>query len=295
MVLAIRDSFSENLPTLTWMDKVTQEKAKEKRDKMEFLIGYPDKWRAYDFKLDPKNFSSNALTANVFELQRTLAKIGKPVDRTEWYMTPATVNAYYDSSVNQMVFPAGILQPPFYSPKASVAVNMGAMGMVVGHELTHGFDDHGAQYDAYGNLKDWWSPTDKENFKEKTKCVVEQYNKYEALPGLFVNGALTTGENIADIGGVKFSFQAYRSLRKGDTKTYIADGFTEDQQFFLGFAQAWCANPREEYLKLRVATDEHSPSKWRVNGAVSSNPIFAEAFNCKAGKKMRPATACIVW
>jgi predicted metalloendopeptidase len=204
------------------------------------------------------------------------------------------VNAFYDPSLNRMVFPAGILQTPFYSVDSSIPVNLGGMGVVVGHELTHGFDDQGAQYDADGNLKDWWQPQTEKLFKQRTQCVVNQYNNYE-IAGVKLNGANTTGENIADIGGVKLALTAYRNLRSSAPDTVVADGFTEDQQFFLGFGQAWCEKARPEFEKLLATVDVHSPAKWRVNGAVSDTPDFAKAFSCKAGTKMHPTNACVVW
>jgi predicted metalloendopeptidase len=295
MAIGVAGAFGENLETLDWMDAQTKAKAREKLTKMVYQIGYPAKWRSYDFAIDRKSYGANVLASNAAETKRDLAKIGKPVDKEEWQMSPPTVNAYYNPLLNKMVFPAGILQPPFYSTKFATPVNLGAIGMVVGHELTHGFDDEGAQFDADGNLADWWSPETKAKFRAKTKCVVDQYSKYDAIPGVKLNGELTTGENIADIGGVKMAFRAYRQMRRAAKEAFVADGFSEDQQFFLGFAQAWCAKEREEFSRLRVATDPHSPSKWRVNGALADNPEFAEAFGCKTGSAMRPATACVVW
>jgi predicted metalloendopeptidase len=295
MVKTISSAFGENLSTLDWMDETTKIKAREKLTKMAYLIGYPSKWKNYDFKIDAKNYAANVLASQAFELKRNLAKVGKPVDREEWYMTPPTVNAYYDPQVNQMVFPAGILQPPFYSVSYTIPVNLGAIGMVVGHELTHGFDDQGAQFDADGNLKDWWSGPVKEKFQAKTKCVVDQYAQYETVPGVKLNGELTQGENIADIGGLKMAFRAYRMMRQGARKVQEADGFSEDQQFFLSFAQGWCAKSREEFARLTATVDPHSPARWRVNGPISDTPEFARAFSCKAGTPMAPKKSCTVW
>ncbi|MCX5747443.1 MAG: M13 family metallopeptidase [Proteobacteria bacterium] len=262
---------------------------------MSYQIGFPRKWRTYGFKLDGKTWAANALAANAAERSRDLAKIGKPVDKDDWGMTVPTVNAYYDPQLNGMVFPAGILQPPFYSVDASVAVNMGGMGVVVGHELTHGFDDQGAQYDAVGNLTNWWQPDTEKQFKTRTQCVVDQYSAYPIADGGKVNGANTVGENIADIGGVKLALTGYRALRSSAPDTIVADGFTEDQQFFLGFGQAWCAKVRPELEKLMVASDPHSPAQWRVNGALQATPEFAKVWGCKAGSKMAPAKQCVVW
>jgi putative endopeptidase len=194
-----------------------------------------------------------------------------------------------------MVFPAGILQSPFYDVKAPVQVNLGAMGMIVGHEVTHGFDDEGAQFAANGNLENWWEPSVEEKFKAKTSCVAEQYSSYEVLPGLKLNGQLTLGENIADLGGLKLAFAAYKNMRKGAANVIVADGFTEDQQFFIANAQSWCTKSREEVMRLRVATDPHSAPRYRVIGAASTSPEFAQAFSCASGTPMHPAKVCSVW
>jgi len=223
------------------------------------------------------------------------AAIGKPLDRDEWQMSPPTVNAYYDAQRNHMVFPAGILQPPFYSVKSSIPVNLGGMGMVVGHELTHGFDDEGSQFDEKGNLEDWWSPKVGEAFKAKTGCVADQYASFEALPGLKLNGKLTLGENIADLGGLKLAFRAYRAMRAGAAEVTVADGFSEDQQFFLAHAQSWCGKMRDEAMRMQVQTNTHSPPRFRVNGPLMNMPEFAEAFSCSPGAAMRPAKTCSVW
>ena len=293
-IAAIRAAMKDNLETLPWMDTVTKERAFKKLAAMTDQIGYPNKWRTYTFKIDPRTWGANAIAARQFEQKRQLAKIGKPDDRDDWYLSAPTVNAYYSAERNGMVFPAGILQPPFYSVDAAVPVNLGAMGMVVGHELTHGFDDQGAQYDADGNLVNWWEPSTQTEFKERTQCVIDQYNAYDVVGGK-VNGANTVGENIADIGGVKLALAAYRALRAPAPDTVVADGFTEDQQFFLGFGQAWCAKMRPDFEQMLVTVDVHSPAQWRVNGALQATPEFAKAFRCKASAKMRPAKQCAVW
>lgn len=295
MVLDISKAFAAEVKSLDWMDDKTREKSLAKLQMMEYLIGYPAKWRAYDFKVDRKSYATNALAAYAFEQKRVMAKIGKPVDRGEWLMNVPDVNAYYEASRNQMVFPAGILQPPFYDVKAASYVNLGAIGMVVGHELTHGFDDEGSQFAGNGNLENWWQPEIRKKFEEKTSCVTSQYSAYEALPGLKVKGELTLGENIADLGGIRLAFNAYRTSRKGAASTAVADGFTEDQQFFLAAGQAWCAKGRDEYMSMLVQTDPHSPPKFRVNGSVSSMSEFGQAFSCSEGAPMRPAKACSVW
>ena len=286
---AIVAAMKANLAALPWMDATTKTKAEEKLAAMAYQIGYPSKWRTYKFPVNPKTWAANAFAARHAEAARLIAKIGKPVDRDDWDMTAPTVNAYYTPNQNKMVFPAGILQPPFYSVDFAIPVNLGGMGMVVGHELTHGFDDQGAQFDAVGNLKSWWQPETEKQFKQRTQCVVDQYGKY----GL--NGSNTVGENIADIGGIKLALAAYRSLRASAPETTVADGFTEDQQFFLAFGQSWCAKLRPKYEQMLITVDPHSPARWRVDGAVSDTPDFAKAFRCKAGAKMRPANACVVW
>jgi putative endopeptidase len=294
-VHAIVAAMTANLAALPWMDATTKEKAAAKLAAMTYQIGFPKKWRTYAFKLDPKKWGANALAADKAEAARQLAKIGKPVDKDDWQMTAPTVNAYYDPQLNGMVFPAGILQPPFYSVDASIPVNLGGMGVVVGHELTHGFDDQGAQYDADGNLKDWWQPETEKRFKQRTQCVIDQYSKYEVSGNTKLNGANTVGENIADIGGVKLALAGYRALRATAPDTVVADGFTEDQQFFLGYGQAWCAKMRPDYEQMLATVDVHSPARWRVDGALSATPDFAKAFRCKAGAKMKPVNQCVVW
>lgn len=291
---AVRAAMKAELASLPWMDPATRTAAEEKLAKMNDKIGYPVKWRSYDFEVG-KEHAQNALASDRFELARSLRKVGKPVDRQEWQMTPPTVNAYYDPSLNEMVFPAGILQPPFFAKSFSAAANFGATGGVMGHELTHGFDDEGSQFDGSGNLRNWWSEATSKQFEEQTKCVVDQYSAYEAVPGVKLNGKLTAGENIADIGGVKLAYTAYREAKKGATETIAADGYTEDQVFFLAFAQSWCTKMRPELLELLAKTNPHSPPRYRVNGVLADVPAFAEAFSCKEGSAMRPAKVCSVW
>ena len=294
-VRAIVAAMTKNLADLQWMDATTKAHALTKLQAMTYQIGYPKKWRSYPFPLDPKTWGANALAANAAERARQLAKIEKPVDRDDWDISTPTVNAYYDPQLNGMVFPAGILQPPFFSTDASIAVNFGGIGVIVGHEITHGFDDQGAQYDAQGNLKDWWQPKTQQQFVDRTRCVIDQYSKYQIAGGAAINGANTVGENIADIGGVKLALAGYRALRSGARNQTVADGFSEDQQFFLGFGQSWCAKVRPDYEKLLSTVDVHSPPRWRVNGSLAATPEFAKAFHCKAGAKMAPASPCVVW
>jgi putative endopeptidase len=295
LVHAISNSFRSDLAGLSWMDEPTRARAADKLTNMAYLIGYPEQWKSYDFEVSRTAHAQNVLRGRAFELKRDLAKVGQAVDPKEWQMSPPTVNAYYDAQLNHMVFPAGILQPPFYDVKSGDPVNLGAIGMVVGHELTHGFDDEGSQYDAKGNLENWWSPEVSKRFKEKTACVAKQYSSYEALPGLNVNGDLTLGENIADMGGVKLAFEAYRALRKDAPEKILAGGFTEDQQFFLAVGQAWCAKYRPEYERLMVQVNPHSPPRFRIRGPLSNLPEFAEAFTCPAGSAMQAKNLCSVW
>jgi predicted metalloendopeptidase len=293
MINNLKAALTDRIKTLDWMDEPTKQQALKKLAAMNVKIGYPDKWRDYSLlKIDKGPYVLNAMRAANFEVNRDIKKIGKLVDRSEWEMTPPTVNAYYNPNMNEIVFPAGILQPPFFDPKADDAVNYGGMGAVIGHEMTHGFDDQGRQFDASGNLRDWWSPESAAKFKERSQAVVKQYSEYEPVPGLHINGELTQGENIADIGGVKL---AYAALQKALDKNPQAseqkiDGFTPEQRFFLGWAQVWRANQREQDLRLRLNTDPHSPTHYRCNGAISNMPEFAKAFNLPdACPMVRPA------
>ena len=294
MVFAISHAMGHELDGLDWMDAQTRAKAHEKLAAMSYHIGYPAKWKRYDWTVTP-SYATNLLTSRAYELHRQLEKIGKPVNLDDWDMTPPTVNAYYDPQKNQMVFPAGILQPPFYTHDAAVAVNMGGMGMVVGHELTHAFDDEGAQFTAQGNLQNWWTPATKTKFEAKTECIADQYGQYSPLPGVKLNGHLTTGENIADNGGVKLAFEAYRAMRANAKEQTVAGGFTEDQQFFLAVGQLWCTNSRPDEVRRLATIDPHSPPRFRVNGSLSNNPQFWKAFSCQEGSPMRPKKSCAVW
>ena len=294
MVREIAGAFGKEVAKLDWLAADTRQRALEKLAAMAHLIGYPKKWRSYDFAIGPVH-GVNLLAARRFELARKLGKVGQPFDRSEWEMSPPAVNAYYNPNANQMVFPAGILQPPFFAAGNQVAVNLGALGMVVGHELTHGFDDSGAQFDADGNMVNWWQESDGAEFKRRSQCVVDQYARFEVLPGLKVNGRLTLGENIADLGGVKLAFRAYRALRATASDEVEADGFTEDQMFFLGVGQAWCSKRRDEELRRRVKVDPHAPSQFRVNGPLMNLPEFHDAFRCEAGRPMHPEDTCQVW
>ena len=295
MIDAIGVALGEDITGLDWMSEPTKKQAQTKLGKLARLIGYPDKWKTYDYPVKRDDFVGNVLRARAFEAKRQRVKAGKPYDRSEWLMPAYLVNAYYNPSANNTGLPAGILQPPFWGVDRSVAANMGGIGMVIGHELTHGFDDQGAQFDEQGNLKNWWAKDDLAKFEDKGKCVVDQYATFEALPGQFVDGKLTLGENIADLGGVKVAFRAYRNLRKTADKVYIADGYTEDQQFFLAVAQAWCAKDRKAETERRLKVDVHAPPKFRVYGALRNLPEFANAFSCPAGTPMAPANTCQIW
>ena len=294
LLQGIRGAMRTELGGLPWMDAPTRAAAEDKLSRMNDKVGYPDHWKTYDFEVGP-DFMANELVSDTFELGRTLKKVGKPVDRNEWQMTPPTINAYYDPSLNEMVFPAGILQAPFFDKRFASAVNYGATGAVMGHELTHGFDDEGSQFDGAGNLRNWWSDGTGKLFKEQTKCVVDQYSAYEAVPGVHLNGALTAGENIADIGGIALAYSAYRNLRKDAKDKITAGGYTEDQLFFLAFGQTWCQKIRPEVLEMMAKTNPHSPARFRVNGVLSDTPQFAEAFSCKAETPMHPSKTCAVW
>jgi putative endopeptidase len=295
MVDAIAKSLGNEIDVLSWMSEPTKKMARAKLAKLAKLIGYPDKWKTYDFAVKRDDFAGNVLRASEFDARRDRRKAGKPYDRNEWLMPAYLVNAYYNPLANNTGLPAGILQPPFFGIDRSVAANLGGIGMVIGHELTHGFDDQGAQFDENGNLKNWWQEGDLKEFSGRGKCVAAQYSTFEALPKQFVKGDLTLGENIADMGGVKMAFRAYRDLRKNADKVYIADGFTEDQQYFIAVAQAWCSKDRKEEALQRLTTDVHSPPKFRVYGALRNLPEFAAAFSCPAGTPMAPADRCSVW
>lgn len=288
LVANLRGAFADRVAKLDWMSEATKKQAKVKLDAILAKIGYPDRWRDYTaLNIDPiATAIENLGRASMFETRRQLSQIGKKVDRTEWFMSPPTVNAYYNPAINEIVFPAGILQPPQFDPKADDAVNYGAIGMVIGHEITHGFDDEGRQYDAVGNLKEWWTPEDAAKFKERANRVVAQYNGYVGVDTLHVNGELTLGENIADIGGLTIAYYAWKRSLAGKPAPASIDGFTPEQRFFLSYAQSWRRKVRPEALRTQILTDPHSPAPWRVNGAVSNMPEFQQAFGCKAGDPM---------
>jgi endothelin-converting enzyme/putative endopeptidase len=296
MVHNIEAAMSQDLQQLAWMSPETKRKAIEKLHAVANKIGYPDKWRDYSaLKIVRGDAMGNSLRANEFEFHREIEKIGKPVDRYEWQMTPPTVNAYYDPQMNNINFPAGILQPPFFDKLADDATNYGAIGAVIGHELTHGFDDQGRQFDPKGNLNDWWTAADAKAFESRSQCLVNEYSSFELPGGVHMNGKLTLGENTADNGGLRLAWMALMTDLAGKTLPR-KDGYTEQQRFFLGWGQVWCDNETEEMQRLQAQTNPHAIAEYRVNGVVSNMPEFQQAFSCKDGQPMvRGANSCRVW
>ena len=298
MVHDIEAAMSHDLDQLGWMSPETKKRAHEKLAQIANKIGYPDKWRDYSaLIIKPDDALGNSMRSDAFENDRQMNKIGKPVDHQEWAMTPPTVNAYYDPSMNDINFPAGILQLPFYDPNSDIALNYGHIGAVIGHELTHGFDDEGRKFDAKGNLADWWTAADLKNFEERTSCLVNEYSSFTAVDDVKINGKLTLGENTADNGGLLLAFMAYMQRAK-DSKVDVGtkiDGFTGPQRFFVAYAQNYCENARPESIRSLVLTDPHAPDHDRVNGVLVNQPGFADAFSCKKGTPMAPVNACRVW
>jgi putative endopeptidase len=287
MVRNIRAELKSRIGALSWMSQATKNKAYAKLETIINKIGYPDTWRDYSaLEARPGPFVTNLLQANAFENARVLKKIGKPTNRSEWGMTPPTVNAYYNASTNEITFPAGIMQPPFFNPKADDAVNYGGIGGAIGHEITHGFDDEGRQFDSQGNLSGWWTKADTEEFNRRANMVEKQFDGYVAIDSLHVNGKLTLGENIADLGGLLISHGAYRRSLAGKPEPPRIDGYTGDQRFFLAWAQIWRAKARPEFTRLMVNVDPHAPPKLRTNGPLSNISAFATAFGCKPGDPM---------
>jgi endothelin-converting enzyme/putative endopeptidase len=298
MVHDIEAAMDQDLDTLDWMSAATKVRAREKLHAVADKIGYPDHWRDYsNLSIVRGDAFGNSLRAVEFENRRQLAKIGQPVNRGEFGISPATVDAYYNPSMNDINFPAGILQSPLYDPNATDATNYGHIGAIVGHELTHGFDDQGRQFDANGNLADWWTPEDAKKFEAKADCEVKEYGNFVAVDDVKVNGKLTLGENTADNGGLRLAYIAFLAdaKRKSIDLTAKQDGYTPLQQFFLGHGQSWCGSTRPEQLRLQVQTDPHSPRQFRVNGVVQNMTEFGQAFGCKPGQPMMPVNACRVW
>ncbi len=282
----LKSAMAVRIRQLEWMSDATKERALDKLAKIRTKIGYPDKWKDYSrLEIRPDDLVGNMRRASDVAYQRMIDKLGKPVDKEEWHMTPQTVNAYYNPLMNEIVFPAAILQPPFFHMDADDAVNYGGIGAVIGHELSHGFDDSGSRFDGNGNLNNWWSPDDRAEFEARSKLLVQQYSSYEPIPGMKINGRLTLGENIGDLGGVNVAYTAYQLMLEGDTPPVI-DGFTGPQRFFLGYAQIWRRKYRPEELRRRLFVDPHSPAKYRVNGIVRNIDAFYEVFDVKPGDRL---------
>jgi putative endopeptidase len=295
VVHEIEAAMQGDIQASPWMGAATKEQALTKLHAIANKIGYPDKWRDYSaLEIVRGDEIGNSQRGSWFEFRRQLNKIGKPVDRTEWGMTPPTVNAYYDPQKNDINFPAGILQPPLFSPKSDAAPNYGNTGATVGHELTHAFDDEGSQFDAQGNLRNWWTDSDRKEFEQRAQCVIDQYSGYTVVDDIKINGKLTNGEDIADLGGTLLAYLAWKEDTK-DQKLEPIEGFTPEQRFFIGYGQSWCANQRDENMRLRATIDPHSPDKYRTNGVVSNMPEFRDAFHCKPGQPMVREKVCRVW
>lgn len=298
MIRQIEHAFEENLPELPWMDPVTRERAIEKMKAIVNKVGYPDEWRDYEGLEPGEDHFANVVAARRFEFDRRAREVGKPVDKGEWHMSPPTVNAYYNPPNNEMVFPAGILQPPFFDLSYPMAINFGGIGMVMGHELTHGFDDQGRKFDGHGRLRQWWEQPAVSKFESQAACVEKLYDGYEVQPGLTLNGKLTLGENIADLGGIKQAHRAFMSWSGEhgvDPKEPALGELTREQLFFVAFGQLWCTTSTPEIERVLALTDPHSHPRYRVNGPLSNLPAFWDAFSCNEGEPMRPANACEVW
>jgi endothelin-converting enzyme/putative endopeptidase len=295
MTEQIETAMGQEIQGLDWMSPATKQEALRKLHAIRNKIGYPDHWRDYGpVAIRRDDFYGNAVRAIQFESRRQLAKIGKPLDRTEWLMTPQTVNAYFDPQMNDINFPAAVLQPPLYDPKMDDAPNYGDTGGTIGHELTHGFDDEGRQFDANGNLRDWWSPADAKQFTARTDCIVDQYAKYVVVDDVHINSKLTLGEDVADLGGLILAHVAWRAQIAGQSPP-DQEGMTPEQRFFIGYAQWACENDRPENLRMHAKTDPHSPGRYRVNGLVVNMPEFRQAFSCPANAPMVKQQPCRVW
>ena len=302
MVENIKLAFADRLKTLDWMSDSTKEMALKKLSTFTVKIGYPDKWKDYSkLKVDKTperaSYFANAVNATRFQVEELIEKLDKPVDKTEWEMTPQTVNAYYNPLFNEIVFPAGILQPPFYNYKADEAVNYGGIGAVIGHEISHGFDDQGSQFDADGNLKNWWAEKDLTLFQQKGDAYAAQFDQYEPLPDVFVQGKFTLGENIGDLGGIVMAFEGLQRFYKHNEKPGLIDGLTPEQRFFISWGTIWRTKFKDEFLRTQVQTDPHAPAMYRANAPLSNFEPFYEAFNVKEGDKMfRPDSARVsIW
>jgi predicted metalloendopeptidase len=299
LVQGIENAMRQDIGQLQWMSDATKQKAYEKLNTIVNNIGYPDTWRDYSsVVIKSDDYAGNSVRTGAFEVQRLYKKIDRPTDRKDWSMTPPTVNAYYRPPMNDINFPAGILQPPFYGKLMDDAVNYGAIGVVIGHELTHGFDDQGRKYDAQGNLRDWWTAEDGKEFEQRVDCTAKEYSNFVSVKDdkgeVKLNGKLTLGENTADNGGLKLAYMALTGII-GNTPVKLIDGYTPTQRYFLAYGQIWCQNVTDQEARKRVLTDPHSPGRWRVNGAVQNSAAFEEAFGCKAGQPMVSENACRVW
>ncbi|HEX3695517.1 MAG TPA: M13 family metallopeptidase [Polyangia bacterium] len=296
LVAALEAAMRDDLEEVAWMDVPTRAAALGKLAALQNQTGYPARWRDYSaLVVDRSSDLANRMRASAFEMDRQLAKIGRSVDRDDWVMSPQTVNAYYDPSLNEMVLPAGILQPPLFWPARDSRLAFGAIGVIAGHELTHGFDDQGRKFDGQGNLREWWTPAVERAFNDSVQCVVSQYDGYTVLPGVHVQGKLTAGENIADMGGLRLGYRAFREATRASPIGAGAENFTPEQQFFVTFAQSWCTKRRDEYARLMATVDVHAPPRYRVNGAAADLEGFREAFACHAGAALAPARGCRVW
>jgi putative endopeptidase len=298
LVAALKTSLAEDIQTLPWMTEATKKQAEAKLELFRQKIGYPDTWKDYSsIKIDRTDLIRNLDHVATFDFNYDMSKIGKPVNEKEWGMTPPTVNAYYSSSMNDINFPAGILQPPFFDPNKDPAVNFGGIGVVIGHEMTHGFDDQGSKFDGKGDLREWYTPEDRKQFVAKTDCEVNEYDNFESVPGAKLNGKLTLGENTADNGGLRIAYQALMSVLapEGAAADKQIDGYTPQQRFFISYGQLWCQNSTDQVARQRVKTDPHSPGHWRVDGVVQNFDEFGKAFGCKKGQPMMPDNACRVW
>ncbi|HEY2747785.1 MAG TPA: M13 family metallopeptidase, partial [Polyangia bacterium] len=295
MTRAIEREMEAHLKALPWMSAATKQKALEKLHTVVNKVGYPERWRDYStLAVERGGFFGDVVRAVAFESRRQLAKIGKPLDRGEWGMTPPTVNAYYDPQMNDINFPAGVLQPPLFDFKLDDAPNYGNTGATIGHELTHGFDDEGRKFDARGNLADWWTPADAEEFGRRAQCVVDEYAQFKIVDDIKINSRLTLGEDVADLGGTQLAYDAWKRANAGRTPP-SGDGFSPDQRFFIGMAQWACDNERDEDKRLNATVNPHSPDEYRINGVVANMPTFAKAFACKAGQPMVRANVCRIW
>jgi putative endopeptidase len=308
LITALEKALGEDIQSLDWMSDATKKEAEAKLATIQQKIGYPENWRDYSTLIVKRDdLVGNLDRSSIFEIKRNLAKFGKPVDTKEWGMTPPTVNAYYNPPQNNINFPAGILQPPFYSNAMDPAVNFGGIGVVIGHEMTHGFDDQGSKYDLHGNVRTWFTPDDLKKFQAKTGCVADEYSGFEVAPGQKLNGKLTLGENTADNGGIRIAFQALQETIAADPDKALAgystdkpstaekDGYTPAQRFFIGFGQVWCTNQTEQSARVLAKTDPHSTGEWRTNGTVQNFDEFGKAFGCKVGQPMMPTNSCRVW